>query len=891
MSKVYCLFVLFFFFVAPGAGLAQDDVSPEKIAEYKANVQSLVDFLEYSFNTLGNPKTSARDKDVIINQSYSKIFRDADVQIEDDLDDDRVTLINKDVQAYLKDIDFFFSEVEFALNVSSIDQHFTADKELYFLVTLTRTLTGITIMGENVSSNKERFIEVNFDDVTQDLRIVSIYTTKIDEKDELFAWWNSMPEAWRHVIGHEAIITDTIRLSNVIEINDTMAIAQYYGMKVVPVDTILVFDGDTMHIEETDTIEGLFLDTLTLRKNVSYRMLQRLASEQEIDVSENLNIASLEPLTHMGELIKVNCANTLIDDLSPLRNLINIESLDCSGTPVSSIAPLQYSISLKSLDIHTTRISDMELLANLRNLEKLNCSHTPTDSLEMLSRMLSLRDLRLNNTFVSQLTPLQSLPELQILDCSRTYVKDLSPLQDLHKLERLYISGSPVSELNALSGLAKLQTIYLDSTNVSELEPLSGLAELESIYCDHTGITASKANTFMEENPKVMVIHESVVLSKWWNSMSEPWQDIFRGMTDLDPEPSKEQLHQAIKITEMDISGNPEISELTPLKVLVHLRSLDCSNTGIDNLWPLSDLIDLHTLNCSNTGISNCEALRDLTNLEQLNLSHTQLSDIQCISRIKNLRVLNIENTTVATVNVFGPCNLDLIYADETGIGMGEVIAFRNENPEATVVYQSTELQAWWSGLSQAWKDVYTKTAEIKYTPQSEDLQRIADLTEIDISQNKSLGGLSPLLKLYQLSSLKMNDTQIADLEPISGMVSLKKLNISNNPIDGLESISGLSNLEELEFKNTQVNDLRPLSGLTNLRILDMAGTEIKKMNEIALFTQLEEISFYNTSIKSLSPLEGLLKLKHVKCYNTKLSEKKVRKFEEERPELEIIFY
>ena len=84
MNKVYGLFLLIPLFLFPPLVSAQQDISPEQIEEYKANVQNLVDFLEYSFNTLGDPGTSARDKDVIINQSYSKIFRDADVQVEDD---------------------------------------------------------------------------------------------------------------------------------------------------------------------------------------------------------------------------------------------------------------------------------------------------------------------------------------------------------------------------------------------------------------------------------------------------------------------------------------------------------------------------------------------------------------------------------------------------------------------------------------------------------------------------------------------------------------------------------------------------------------------------------------------------------------------------------------
>ena len=536
-----------------------EEYTPEKLEAYKADVQNLVDFLEFSFNTLGNPKTTARDKDVIINQSYAKIFFDAEVQIEDDLDDNRETLINKDVQAYLKDIDFFFKEAVFSLNVSSIDHHFKADKEIYFIVSLTRTLNAMTITDDTVSSNKERFIEINYDAVAKDLRIASIYTTRIDEKDELFAWWNQMPRTWRELIGHEAFIKDTIRLSKVVEINDTVAIVEYFGTKEVPIDTFLVYGSDTLHIDETELVEGAFRDSITLRKNVSYRLLQRIASETEIDISDNLNIRSLAPLARMRDIQKVNCSNTMIDDLGPLRNLIGIESLDCSGTAVTSLTPMQYSISLVSLDIHSTMIADISPVANLRKLEKFNLSGTPADSLDILSDMRNLSDIRFSNTFVSNIDPLANIETLRIIKFSSTYVKDLTALRNLHKLERLYMSNTPVSSLEPLSGLDALQTIYLDSTNVNSIDPLSGLENLESIYCDNTGITGTRANRFMAENPNVMVVYESSALAKWWDSMPEEWQKVFRQLAELDAVPGKEQLHQVVKITSVDISKNDEI--------------------------------------------------------------------------------------------------------------------------------------------------------------------------------------------------------------------------------------------------------------------------------------------------------------------------------------------
>ena len=70
-------------------------------------VEDQVRFLEFLLNTLGDAQSSARDKDVIIRESYLKIFRDGKVQIEDDLLADRKVVTNKDVQAYLKDIEFF----------------------------------------------------------------------------------------------------------------------------------------------------------------------------------------------------------------------------------------------------------------------------------------------------------------------------------------------------------------------------------------------------------------------------------------------------------------------------------------------------------------------------------------------------------------------------------------------------------------------------------------------------------------------------------------------------------------------------------------------------------------------------------------------------------------
>jgi hypothetical protein len=86
--------------------------SKEQVKEFSSKVEDQVRFLEYLLNTVGSAETPARDKDIIIRESYLKIFRDAKVQVEDDLLLDRKVVTNKDVTAYIKDIEFFYKNVE-----------------------------------------------------------------------------------------------------------------------------------------------------------------------------------------------------------------------------------------------------------------------------------------------------------------------------------------------------------------------------------------------------------------------------------------------------------------------------------------------------------------------------------------------------------------------------------------------------------------------------------------------------------------------------------------------------------------------------------------------------------------------------------------------------------
>ncbi|MBN1650580.1 MAG: hypothetical protein JW857_04575, partial [Bacteroidales bacterium] len=128
-----------------------------EVTDFKKDGQELITYLEFTLNAIGDNELSPKEKDIIISESYLKMFRDAKVQIEDDLDASRETVTNKDVQAYLKDVDFFFRYAHFTFNVLSIDLQSDEDGSPFLLTNILRTLEAVDLKGDTIYNDQQRF--------------------------------------------------------------------------------------------------------------------------------------------------------------------------------------------------------------------------------------------------------------------------------------------------------------------------------------------------------------------------------------------------------------------------------------------------------------------------------------------------------------------------------------------------------------------------------------------------------------------------------------------------------------------------------------------------------------------------------------------------------------
>ena len=721
---------------------------------------------------------------------------DPKVQVEDDLEQNRVTPLNKDVPAYLTDVSFFFKGAKFVYDVQNASVLTMPNGQTYFVVTANRNLKGVTINGDSVNWNQVRYIEINYNDSMQQLKIVSIYTTKLDFRDDMKLWWNGLSDTWKNALGKDRLIGDTLLLSQIGDFRDSLAVVNGREIKV--------------------------------DSNRIYLAIQQVLEQKSIDLSGNADITDLAPLGKMAGLTSVNISNTSAGDLGPLRNLNNLEELDISGTIINSLEPLKFLTRIRILKMAKTPITDISLVSGFTALEMLDISDTRIGNLEPVKDLAKLADLRLSGTKITSLKTMTSLSNLEILYLNNTQVADLAPL----------------------SKMTRLQILFCDSSNVMDLTPLNGLPELKRIYCDKSLIKHDQATTFMLKNPSVLVIFESVELATWWASATDEWKKILSYYTSMDARPSKEQLHRLASVDSINISGRTSITSLAPLEMMKKLRYLACANTGITDLSSLENLIDLKEIDFSNTSVSSVLPLKDLKMLTNLYMDNSKVSDLAPLKNLSNLKMVYADNSgiTLPEAARFALMNPECLVIFQTY----ENTSWWKNIPEP---WKQVFLDK--MGLSGVPDKVRLQQIanleklEISDNSQVSGLQPLLHLSRLkEVSlMDVPVTSLDVLGQMKQLRTIRVIKTPVSDLAPLSGLIDLQELDFSNTQVEDLEPIKGLTNLEILKFSGTQVKNIKYLDGMSKLKVVEMYNTRVSSLDVLDPISSLRSLKIFNTRI------------------------------------------
>jgi len=787
--KALIVFLLVIHIVPVSAQQAKTDIK-----QHEQEVRDMIKFLEYILNTLGSNESSARDKDVLVTESYTKIFRDGKVQVEDDLVEKRNVSTNKDVQAYLKDVDFFFQDVKFEFTIKDIKGSVNANGKLFYKVSIVRNMRGTTMDGRAVNNTMPRFVEINYDQNAKDLKIVSIYTKEVDERTSLLAWWNSLSYAW------QSFFKKRINLAS-----------------------------DSMDITD----------------------IQAVMDVESVDLSQNSLLQNVEPLSALINLQVLNISHTSIADLSPLRNLTGLVELNASYTPVEDATPLRYSDGMLKLNLSFTKIKDLGFLERMTHLERLELRNTQVSDFAALEYLTTLKMLDLAGTGMATVAPVATLSNLTELNISGTMIDDLNPIAPLKQINTLYLDSSRVVQLLPLKSMDGLQKVSVNWTQVGDLTALSSLKNLQRIYCDHSLIRKDVAEAFMVANPRVLVVYDSEDMRGWWNALPEAWKAAFIKSAAIGKMPSNEELARIPNIDSLSLSGVVEIKDLEPLRNVPRLRSLKIDKTSVSDLSPLSDQRLITTLDISHTSVSKIDVVSNFSKLSVLRADRSRVADISALSNIA-ITKLFLDGTPVgdSVVRDFlnkQPKCLVIFKTDTLKQWWNDLpAAWRDVFNEIVPVNESNQKES----LHRLVEGDIVRVKDASVSNLSV-LSEFVRLKELDFS-GTSISDLSALVNVSTLRVLRATNSPIRNLEPLRSMTRLTSLDISNTPVEDLRPIHGLQELKSFNCSGTQVSSLSALEELPSLESMDCSNTGVKKIDPL-YGLPLKSLKCYNTKVTGKS--------------------------------------
>jgi len=203
-----------------------------------------------------------------------------------------------------------------------------------------------------------------------------------------------------------------------------------------------------------------------------------------------------------------------------------------------------------------------------------------------------------------------------------------------------------------------------------------------------------------------------------------------------------------IKVENVQLTGAQTI-DVSPLKDLPSLVSLDLSGTQVIDVSSLQDLKSLTALDLAGTKVRDVTPLKDLTGLTSLSLAGTQVGDVAPLKDLRNLTSLELSNTKVSDIT-----------------------------PLKDLTNLTTLSLAVTQGVSDA-------------TP----LKDLKNLTTLNLA-NTSITNVSPLKDLTNLSSLNLSNTQVTDVSSLKGLTGLTLLNLAGTPVTDVSALKDLKGLE-----------------------------------------------------------------------------------------------
>lgn len=274
-----------------------------------------------------------------------------------------------------------------------------------------------------------------------------------------------------------------------------------------------------------------------------------------------------------------------------------------------------------------------------------------------------------------------------------------------------------------------------------------------------------------------------------------------------------------LKLSNVDLSNNPALTNLSGLGSAANLEELCVSNTAVQDFSALQNCVELRKLTAQNNGISVLRTMPAWPELWWLDLRNNQISDLTGLEleHMENLDVLYLQNNQIDSLSALKQIS-----------GLGTLDVSGN--------------------LIKTLKPLSSHTGLVKL-----------------YANRNSLTNLEGLEQAISLKVLEVADNQITDINGASNCAVLERVNLSNNQIKDI-SILGKSKatLKHLYFHRNEVSDISALAGMPQLKTMGFDYNHVTNLDVLSESTMLEILSAAHNEIESIDGVKNSSKLTRI---------------------------
>ncbi len=389
-----------------------------------------------------------------------------------------------------------------------------------------------------------------------------------------------------------------------------------------------------------------------------------------------------------------------VTDVSPVRALLGLKSLQSDGS-----------------NLENGKLSDLSPLKGLR-FAVINCNETAVHDLSPLAGM-PLGEIDFARTRVSDLSPLKEM-QLGVIMCDGTAVADLAPLKGM-PLDRFHCNGTPVSDLSPLKGTTLKEITFSPGTVTKGIEAIRAMNSLEKIGINwkeklpaaefwkkyDAGEFGKPGSTPATPDHTPITTFNDPAFQQWMKEVATMPADkqadaVVKKLQELNPGFDGHESHEIEKGVVIRLEfANGRVTDISPVRALRGLKSLECWGTPVSDLSPLVGMSLTH-LNCDVTRIRDLSPLTGMP-LTWFHYGHTDVADLSPLKGMP-LKELSSRDTKVSDLSALKGMPLTRLEIDKTLVsdlsplhGMPlSVLYFNNTNVSDLSPLEGMNLESLW---------------------------------------------------------------------------------------------------------------------------------------------------------------------------------------------------